>query len=926
MNPNRKIEFSPEVEPMLRVMAEKVDANAVILYRYIDIENVEIAELFELLSESPVVKNNENNLDAIFSDLERGKKIRDFIDDFKKGTLEYETNVDYFNFLKKNIKILRFTEYAEQTRKIKNFGYDYTERPPKYLVFSDDILTDANKAGNNKNEINEILKRLNSSYNKEDLTKKIKEYETKQIEKEGMTAYFMRAGISAFYEKDDNVYQMNKTFIDKTDLDTNKAHIHSSQTKSDRIFGNHSAAWVLLKGESNDDAIGCLRFEFALDKDDKSKKDINNALESIFSVNTIELFNRTVNDVFNDYEKESYEKKYSCLDPILKELVDIDCQFKKKRVKEEDKIKLFRIEELEKQLDLILIRIKILGEQKKESEDQIVKKQTESDRMKRNWEGEKQKCEDGKKSKECGDAYIEFKKVETELKDLKTELKDLNSRINRETEYIEKLNKEFENNVKECVDLLQKIAKDPQKAEYLNQKKKRIDEIIKPIKDRNTLIKLKNEVSGISDEAKKAVEAISINNQELEKLLNIHNRIKHLFFVFKRNAYYGDLIYLRVNKFIEILLDELGLPKESFSKVWNSLQKQEDLMLYDLQDYRDHFMHQFHVFVMGYIFIHKYGVNKLKEHVNKIYPSKNHTRKKDFTSMDILRIWTLTSLFHDCGYSFEKLPKGLEMFTENTMNAKLQSLFKWDAFFFNNQSIITSLQNATNYFNTCPCSGTVYDQKDVFRSIIHQGIMNNDHGVISALILLQQFRCTKKNVITGDKKENEVSPLINLIVNISAVSIAVHNKVFVDICEQGNPRICFYQNPFAFLLVYFDTVQEWGRKRSNSSKCSYVFPELESIDFEDVKNEEKPRIFKVELCYTPKVGYDLPTRIEILEKINKVCQSFFTTSEFMVEVLYILGDSETFKSRIIQCYGVTDDCPVKKSKQEAENEEDERPK
>ena len=85
-------------------------------------------------------------------------------------------------------------------------------------------------------------------------------------------------------------------------------------------------------------------------------------------------------------------------------------------------------------------------------------------------------------------------------------------------------------------------------------------------------------------------------------------------------------------------------------------------MLYDLDKYRDHLMHQFHTFLCGYIIINKLDLNFFLELINSNYVhfisrnGKNEVPK--FTRLDVLRIWTLASLFHDCGYSFEKLSEG----------------------------------------------------------------------------------------------------------------------------------------------------------------------------------------------------------------------------------------------------------------------------
>jgi hypothetical protein len=90
-------------------------------------------------------------------------------------------------------------------------------------------------------------------------------------------------------------------------------------------------------------------------------------------------------------------------------------------------------------------------------------------------------------------------------------------------------------------------------------------------------------------------------SSEWDDLIAIQDLIEHIFYVFKRNTYYGEAILERIKHFIKNLLKRLGLPENIFSNIWDNLRKHEDLMLYGLDNYRDHLMHQFHVFITGYL-------------------------------------------------------------------------------------------------------------------------------------------------------------------------------------------------------------------------------------------------------------------------------------------------------------------------------------
>ncbi len=1030
MNNFVQIEFSPELTPLFWTLANIVGADTTILYRYIDKEDVEINELLDLLSKSDMVREKDGKTfnDKFFEDVvkdeipnENGKSLRDLLQDYESGTLDIysDVNKECLEFLKEHIRILRFSEYAEKNPQKSMYNFDYTKRPQKYLVLDNDLL---------KEEYH------------------VKKEGTKQILHEGITAYFMRAQHTAVYKNAVNKdIEMDRRFILESDIEKNDAHSDTSKDSTDYKIYGHNATWILITDKEKRNAIGCLRFEFKTQKKEVNKdgKSINDIFKEIFTEETIDLINDTVDEVLTKHEESSYTKLYSCLDPILKQLVEIDCSLKKECTELESKELARKIAELTKKSEKLTKEIAGLQGQKEEKETEIKTATEEREKGKK-------ACLNGNKPNACEDAIYKIGEAKKEKEKIEHEIKekgDLWKELNGEIDYLLKkkyteleskklarkiaeLTKESEKLTKEiaelqgqkeeketeiktateerekgkkaclngdkpnaCEDAIYKIGeakKEKEKIEHeikekddrqkkleaeINRKKqKNIDvwkemanaaitnissEQLKEEKWQNYRNNLKSELAKFDDAIKNVtengkkikeiilqikeiilqiekeedlvdIEKVKKEKVEYDELLKIHKIIQHLFYVFKRNTYYGDSIYKRVNKFIEDLLNQLGLPADTFARVWGSLQKQEDLMLYDLQGYRDHFMHQFHVFIMGYIFIHKYGIEELKEQIECLHLNDgNKTKAKEkFKNIDVLRIWALTALFHDCGYSFEKLSNGFETFTNNTMHAKLESIFKWDEFFLKNQDIVTGLQNAAGYFKICPCNETSFSQADVFRSILQKGILDNDHGVISALILLQQF---KKGTFDSKKDEHdsnfELAPLINLIVNISAVSIAVHNRVYLDIRDQGNPRICYCINPFAFILVYCDCLQEWGRRRSASSDKLYVSPRLENIMFESlsewrdrknkmnnketedlVKEKDKNRIFRVELCYDPDKKQILPSQLWILDKVNKVSQSFFSKSGFTVDISYNIGNSEFFKARIMQCCGSCGKC------------------
>lgn len=393
--------------------------------------------------------------------------------------------------------------------------------------------------------------------------------------------------------------------------------------------------------------------------------------------------------------------------------------------------------------------------------------------------------------------------------------------------------------------------------------------------------------------------------KELTALNQVHNLLEHLFYVLKRNTYYGEAILSRINRFIGDLLKAVSLPEDIFLNVWESLKKHEDLMLYSIDNYRDHFMHQFHVFVTGYMLIYSYGIDRLLDLINRNYGEfvqSDDDKDKVFTKIDVIRIWTLAALFHDCGYAFEKLPDGFETFSKRVLGTNLKSHFFWDEVILRSGDIPGTLQKISEYFRICPVCSSGFNQVDLFRILIQQAIKNNDHGVISAIILMQQYLNYSKGHVQIDR--------IEPIMNIAALAIALHNKsVFESVKKQGNQRICIRYNPIMFILAYCDLVQEWGRKKTIAEDKQIATPHLQNLSFPDIPKDDNPsddtdsHVFNVELFY-PSHSKGLPPNAnKIKEALDPALTTFSVSPDSTFSINYNIRNSaqNSFKPTFYSC-------------------------
>jgi hypothetical protein len=115
-------------------------------------------------------------------------------------------------------------------------------------------------------------------------------------------------------------------------------------------------------------------------------------------------------------------------------------------------------------------------------------------------------------------------------------------------------------------------------------------------------------------------------------------------------------------------------------------------------------------------------------------------------------------------------------------------------------------------------------------------INEHDHGIISALAVM--------HILKKDYLKHHIP---DYLVQEACVSIALHSQ---SVYEKFN-RLSFHEFPFGFLLVYCDTVQQWGRpKLSNLQESIRV--QLKDISVKD-QEKNKDGAVRVDLKYLDKL-------------------------------------------------------------------------
>lgn len=312
-----------------------------------------------------------------------------------------------------------------------------------------------------------------------------------------------------------------------------------------------------------------------------------------------------------------------------------------------------------------------------------------------------------------------------------------------------------------------------------------------------------------------------------------------------------------------------------------------EYMLFELPRYRDHFIHQYQVFLLGSVIIDEiYKISKQKNiknfadyYFNSLYVDNSDNKTADTA-------WLLTSSFHDVAYPiersdqlfnkfFEKFIGPEYKFIENVGLEKIVCSEKYIDLIDQLCDLYTSfkIRNAKKWeYKSLNEKEIIIDQK--FKNNFIKRLTNKDHGVLGALILLSN----------SDRNSRDFSEIIYP----SALAISLHNMLIFDLedkenicsvkendkkelfCKGNCQLINFEENPLAYLLIYCDLIQEWGREKENLSdvKDEGETPRANNFHGENItcslnKNNIKVPILK---CIDVKYGDD--SKIHVVAKLE----------------------------------------------------------
>lgn len=351
-----------------------------------------------------------------------------------------------------------------------------------------------------------------------------------------------------------------------------------------------------------------------------------------------------------------------------------------------------------------------------------------------------------------------------------------------------------------------------------------------------------------------------------------------------KNVSYGEQLSSAISKHLSCGGGEYEFVRDLFSELWatqigiayNDFLKTFDPALQHIfaetKDngivYRDHYIHQFQVFLLGL-----YVMDKLYDDVVE----KSKCKKPEIS-------WLMISSFHDIGYPIQLYDQWSRKFfqevfdvTEDIARIEIKSKF-----------VEQSFMNATNCLIARLCSvfcneelkgDWLADKKELLRFFYRSITEAKNHCILSGVSLLRML-CKEeyRDKITIDKMTFE--QIWGDIIIPSALTIALHDSgVWGELRNKETwqqahekvplPVLRFDDDPLSFLLIFCDNIQEWGRPSKSQS---------------DEKNRKGKTFYLRDLQYDPQKGFN----------VTIWTPNYAKTAKFFKDKKTELGEIETF--------------------------------
>ena len=297
-----------------------------------------------------------------------------------------------------------------------------------------------------------------------------------------------------------------------------------------------------------------------------------------------------------------------------------------------------------------------------------------------------------------------------------------------------------------------------------------------------------------------------------------------------KNLQYREVLVDLAMEYRDECRDDPEIALQTIQSLWDSqlhvtypdIHRFESVLLLD-PDYRDHFLHQFQVFLLGALII------------DKLYNTEPVRSFEESCGCKLELAWLAASTYHDFNYAIQEFETWMTSFFKQTLHVRYT---KKDPtpFLLDLEKVMVRnefLHKVEGLFQAIGCEEV---DDHILRFILGRLAWDKNHATLGALTFLNKFKGKGR--------------LTTLAANHAAASILLHDdpnwqcfcgKTATAKCQKWErafsrkellPQLQFHNMPLAFLLTFCDKVQEWGRigRGYEAEKA-----QLEQIELEDDK-------------------------------------------------------------------------------------------
>jgi hypothetical protein len=300
--------------------------------------------------------------------------------------------------------------------------------------------------------------------------------------------------------------------------------------------------------------------------------------------------------------------------------------------------------------------------------------------------------------------------------------------------------------------------------------------------------------------------------------------------VHKYDIYGIQNMYDKIISVAEKINNQLGFKHECINIIKVITKKFEEVLGADpTSAYREHLIHQFQVFLLG-LYIIKANEDFQKTLMNFLKDNVGIEGSFD----NVIRVWFLSSMFHDFAYSLERINDWLGDYFKNVFSRDLEGMklpftMSWENLFTvgNYEYCRSRLFNRINERLILKLSKDErFEQEAEIEKVLMEILLaktdgrKKNHGLFGGLILCNHLL---------DKEKLCKNEAIFDIVLESGAAMAIHTSdVYIALKRVQTAELD--DMPFAFLLVYCDNSQEWGRPWMSQHKIAKGAIELDKLN------------------------------------------------------------------------------------------------